>query len=186
MIIAPVLRRQVGRLTSSQCFRRLCTGARQPSRDATFPDVRLETRLFINNKFVDSVTGSTFETFNPGTGEVLARVAEAQEADVNLAVAAAKEAFDQGPWRDMAPRERGACLYRLAALLEQHTEELAQLEALNNGKTLNQAAMVDAPACPAILRYYAGWADKINGKSIPIGPDFNCTTVHEPVGVCAL
>lgn len=118
---------------------------------------------------------------------MITEVSEAGQEDVDMAVEAARKAFDHGPWhRTMTGRDRGACLYRLADLIDQNREHLAQLEALNNGKTLSQARSVDAPACATILRYYAGWADKIYGMHIPISANHLNYTVHEPIGVCGL
>jgi len=167
-----------------QRTRGFSSAAVEPSTDAAFPVFSGQTKLLINNEFVDSVSGKTFPTINPGNGEVITQVAEADAADVDIAVKAANKAFYEGPWgTSMTPRERGALLYRLADLVEQNKEELAQLESLDNGKALTLSQNVDAPACAAILRYYAGWADKITGRHIPIGKDFLCYTRHEAVGV---
>jgi aldehyde dehydrogenase (NAD+) len=164
----------------------LFSKAREPSDEFKFPDAGpLHTKLFINNQFVPSADGKTFPTLNPANGSVLAHVSEAGETDVARAVDAAHAAFT-GPWSRMSPRERGACLFRLAALIEQNVTKLAVLESLDNGKPYSQSIAVDAPACATILRYYAGWADKITGRTIPIGPDHFCYTISEPVGVCAL
>src|SRR6266852_1799150 len=92
------------------------------------------TKLLINGKWVDSVSGKTFPTINPSTGEVITRVAESDAADVDKAVAAARAAFDKGPWRKMSAAERGVLMNRLADLIEKHADELAQLESLDNGK----------------------------------------------------
>ncbi len=143
-----------------------------------------QTRILIDNKFVDSVSGKTFETINPATGEVLAKVAEAEAADVDLAVKAARKAFHhKAPWRRMAATERSKLLHRLADLIEKNIDELATLESLDNGKPRHIARAADLPLVIACYRYYAGWADKIQGKTIPIGGDYFCYTRHEPVGV---
>ncbi|MGH9610913.1 MAG: aldehyde dehydrogenase family protein, partial [Bryobacteraceae bacterium] len=143
-----------------------------------------QTRILINNKWLDSVSGKTFETINPATGEVLAKIAEADAADVDLAVKAARKAFhSKAPWRRMAASERGKLLNRLADLIEKNIDELATLESLDNGKPRQVALTADLPLVIACYRYYAGWADKIQGKTIPISGDYFCYTRHEPVGV---
>lgn len=143
-----------------------------------------QTKILIDNKWVDSVSGKTFETINPATGEVIARVAEADAADVDLAVKAARKAFHaKAPWRRMSAAERGKLLNRLADLIEQNIDELAALESLDNGKPRHVARAADLPLVIGCYRYYAGWADKIQGKTIPISGDYFCYTRHEPVGV---
>ena len=141
------------------------------------------TKLLINNQWVDAESGKTFSTVNPATGEEICRVAEADAADVDKAVKAARAAFERGPWRKMSAADRGRLLNRLADLIEQHAEELARLETLDNGKPLTVARAADLPLTIACYRYYAGWADKIQGKTIPIAGDYFCYTRHEPVGV---
>ena len=150
------------------------------------PKVKISaTKLLINNKWVDSASGKTFPTINPSTGEMITQVAEADVADVDKAVAAARAAFDKGPWRKMSAAERGLLLYRLADLVEKHREELAELEALDNGKPYHVALAADLNLTIACYRYYAGWADKIQGKTIPVQGKYFCYTKHEPVGVVA-
>jgi len=142
------------------------------------------TKLFINNEFVNAKSGKTFETVNPANGKVIANVAEADAADVNLAVKAAKDAFKLGsPWRTSDAGHRGELMMKLADLMERDLEHLAALESLDNGKPFVIAKHVDVPACIATLRYYAGWADKIHGKTIPVRGDFFSYTRHEPIGV---
>ncbi|RLN91177.1 hypothetical protein BBJ28_00004754 [Nothophytophthora sp. Chile5] len=142
-----------------------------------------QTNLFINGEFVPSSTGETFDTFNPATEEKIASVAEATTADVDAAVAAARSAFE-GPWRTMAAADRGRLMYRLADLIEENTDELAKLEALDNGKPCFLAKHLDVKMVVGVLRYYAGWADKIQGATIPISGPYLCYTKQEPVGVC--
>ncbi len=143
-----------------------------------------QTKILIDNKWVDSVSGKTFETINPATGEVLAKVAEADAADVDLAVKAARKAFhSKAPWRRMSAAERGKLMNRLADLMEKNADELATLESLDNGKPRHIARAADLPLSIACYRYYAGWADKIQGKTIPVSGDYFCYTRHEPVGV---
>jgi aldehyde dehydrogenase (NAD+) len=141
------------------------------------------TKLLINNKWVDSESRKTFETIDPTSGEVICQVAEADAADVEKAVKAARTAFTSGKWREMAAAERGRLLYKLADLIEAHADELARLESLDNGKPLNDSLKADLPLTIACYRYYAGWADKIQGKTIPIQGPYFCYTRHEPVGV---
>ncbi len=143
-----------------------------------------QTKILINNRWVDSVSGKTFETINPATGDVLASVAEADVADVELAVKAARNAFNsKTAWRRMPGSERAKLLNRLADLIEANVEELAMLESLDNGKPRHVARTADLPLVIACYRYYAGWADKLQGKTIPISGDYFCYTRHEPVGV---
>src|SRR5260370_10148742 len=142
-----------------------------------------QIKLLINGKWVDSVSGKTFPTINPSTGEVITQVAESDAPDVDKAVAAARAAFDKGPWRKMSAAERGVRLYKLADLIEKHADELAQLESLDNGKPYHIARAADLPLTIACYRYYAGWADKNQGKTIPVSGNYFCYTKHEPVGV---
>jgi aldehyde dehydrogenase (NAD+) len=140
------------------------------------------TKLLINNRWIPSESGKTFATINPSTGEEICQVAEADAADVGKAVKAARAAFE-GPWRKMRASERGRLLYRLADLIEANADELARLETLDNGKPLSIAKAVDVAKTVACYRYFAGWADKVQGKTIPIDGDFFCYTRHEPIGV---
>jgi aldehyde dehydrogenase (NAD+) len=149
------------------------------------PEISIkQTKILIGNKWVDSVSGKTFETVNPATGDVLAKVAEADAADVDLAVKAARKAFHaKAHWRRMSASERGKIINRLADLIEKNAEELATLESLDNGKPRHVALAADLSLVVACYRYYAGWADKIQGKTIPVNGDYFCYTRHEPVGV---
>ena len=141
------------------------------------------TKLLINNQWTDSKSGKTFPTINPATGEEICQVAEADAPDVDCAVQAARAAFNGGPWRKMSASERGLLLNRLADLVERNADELARLETLDNGKPYQVARSADLPLTIACYRYYAGWADKVQGKTIPIGGNYFCYTRHEPVGV---
>jgi aldehyde dehydrogenase (NAD+) len=140
------------------------------------------TELLINNRWLPSESGKTFATVNPATGDEICQVAEADAADVEKAVKAARAAFE-GPWRKLRASERGRMLYRLADLIEQNADQLARLESLDNGKPLSIAKAVDVAKTIACYRYFAGWADKVQGKTIPIDGDFFCYTRHEPIGV---
>jgi aldehyde dehydrogenase (NAD+) len=141
------------------------------------------TKLLINNRWVESESGRTFATVNPSTGEEICQIAEADAADVEKAVKAARNAFEKGSWRKTQASDRGRMLHRLADLIEQHADELAAIESLDNGKPVGVAKAVDVAATAGCYRYFAGWADKIHGKTIPIDGDFFCYTRHEPVGV---
>ncbi|ELU01961.1 hypothetical protein CAPTEDRAFT_183731 [Capitella teleta] len=148
------------------------------------PEVRYN-KIFINNEWVDSVSGKTFETINPATGEVICEVAEGDKADIDKAVAAAKEAFKLGsPWRRMDAAERGNLLNKLADLIERDQQYLASLETLDNGKPYTASFQADVDLSIKSYRYNAGWANKNHGKVIPISGDYFCYTRHEPVGVC--
>lgn len=132
---------------------------------------------------MNSVSGKTFDTFNPATEEKIASVQEADRADVDKAVKAARRAFDEGPWRRMAASDRGRLMYKLADLVEKNIDELAALEALDNGKPYAIAKAADMGLVIKTLRYYAGFADKIHGQTVPIGGPYFCYTKEEPVGV---
>ncbi|HNP60887.1 MAG TPA: aldehyde dehydrogenase family protein [Nitrospirales bacterium] len=146
-------------------------------------------KMLINGQWADAQSGKTFSTFNPATGEVIAEVAEGDKPDIDLAVRAARNAFEQGPWRKMTPSDRGKLLWRLGDLLESNLEEFAQLESLDNGKPLTIARAADVPLAVDLFRYMAGWSTKIEGNSIPIsvpympGSQFLAYTLREPVGV---
>src|SRR5208337_545418 len=149
------------------------------------PNVEISaTKLLINNRWVEASSGKTFPTINPSTGEVITKVAEADAADVDKAVAAARAAFDNGPWRKkLSASARGVLMNKLADLIEKNADELAQLEALDNGKPYHVARAADLPLTIACYRYYAGWTDKIHGKTIPVQGKYFSYTKHEPVGV---
>ncbi len=141
-------------------------------------------KMLIDGKWVEAASGKTFETPNPATGEVLARVAEGDAEDVDRAARAARRAFDEGKWARMAPAERQRLLLRVADAIEAHADELAQLETLDNGKTLFESRNVDVPATAETFRYYAGWVTKIYGETNPSDESMFNFTLREPVGVC--
>jgi hypothetical protein len=141
------------------------------------------TKLLIDGELVNAVSGKTFPTIDPRTEEVIAQVAEGDEEDVNRAVRAARKAFDEGPWPKMPASRRGEILFKYADLLEQHTEELAALETLDSGKVYEQVRYTELPLFYKHFRYYAGWADKIYGQTIPADGSFMQYTLHEPIGV---
>ena len=142
--------------------------------------------MFINNQFVPAASGKTFPTYNPATGE--AQVAEGDREDIDRAVKAARKAFEGDAWAYMSASQRGRLIWKLADLLEAHTEEFAQLESLDNGKPLAVARVADVPLAVDLFRYMAGWATKIEGNTIPISSgskrvQFLAYTRREPVGV---
>ena len=142
--------------------------------------------LLIDGKFVTAASGKTFPSFDPATGDVLAQVAEGDREDVERAVRAARRAFESGPWPGLTASERGRLLWKLADLVEAHGDELAELESLDNGKPRAVAAAADVPLSVDCLRYMAGWATKIEGKTIPISvPGHVAWTLREPIGVVA-
>jgi len=154
-----------------------------PTLRVKMPKVKSQEPMFIGGKWVGSVSGKAFPTVNPSTGEITCHVAEADKADVDLAVKAARRAFDEGPWSKMAASERGRLINKLADLIERDIDELAALESLDNGKPYRDARNIDLPLTVKCYRYYAGWTDKVHGKTIPVDGAFHCYTKHEPVGV---
>lgn len=146
------------------------------------PQVR-ETQCLIGGKWQPAKSGKTFETINPATEEVIANVAEGDVADVDLAVKAARNAFENGPWAKMDARDRGKLMNRLADLIEEEIDDLAALETLDNGKPIRDSRAADLPMTIDCLRYYAGWADKLHGQTIPVRGNYFTYTRREPVGV---
>ncbi len=140
-------------------------------------------RLWIGGHWKDSVSGKKFETINPATEEVIAEIAEADEADIDLAVLAARKAFESGAWPEMKARERARVLRRIADLIRERSEELAILETLDSGKPIQHSRIIDIPASADAFDYYAGWVDKIYGETIPADPEFFSYTLREPLGV---
>jgi aldehyde dehydrogenase (NAD+) len=148
----------------------------------TPPKIR-QTNLFIGGKWQESRSGKRFATISPVTEKVIAEVAEGDASDVDAAVKAARAAFDSGPWSRADARDRGRMMNKLADLMEANLEELAALETLDNGKPIRDALAADLPLAIDCLRYYAGWADKLTGDTIPIRGNYFCYTRREPVGV---
>jgi len=140
-------------------------------------------KMFINGKWVEAASGKTFPVYNPATGDVMAKVAEGDREDIDRAVKAARKAFESGPWPTMTASDRGRLIWQLADLVEQHLEEFAQLESLDNGKPLAVARVADVPLAVDLFRYMAGWATKIEGNTIPFSPKYLAYTRREPVGV---
>ncbi|XP_042680032.1 retinal dehydrogenase 2 isoform X3 [Centrocercus urophasianus] len=152
------------------------------------PTLNLEiknTKIFINNEWQNSESGRVFPVYNPATGEQICEIQEADKADTDKAVRAARLAFSLGSvWRRMDASERGQLLDKLADLVERDRAILATMESLNSGKPFLQAFYVDLQGVIKTLRYYAGWADKIHGMTIPVDGDYFTFTRHEPIGVC--
>lgn len=152
--------------------------------DLIKPPVSVEyDKLLINGKFVEAASGKTFPTLDPRNGEVIAHVAEGDAEDINRAVAAARKAFDEGPWPKMTAYERCKIMLRFADLVEKHNDEIAALETWDNGKPYEQSAKIEIPMFVRLFRYYAGWADKIHGLTIPADGPHHVQTLHEPIGV---
>jgi phenylacetaldehyde dehydrogenase len=126
------------------------------------------SRLLIDGKLVEAASGKTFPVYNPATGAILMQVPEADNADVDRAVKAARKAFDEGPWSKVSPSERGKLLWKLAELLEKHSDEFAEIESIDNGKPVTVARAADVPLAIDMFRYMGGWATKITGSTIPL------------------
>jgi len=153
---------------------------------STQPSASNTTRryqLFIDGKWVDAESGKTFETPNPSTGETLAEIAEGDAADINKAVEAARRAYE-GKWSKMSARDRGRLLYKLSQLIEQHTADLAALETADNGKPIRESTYIDIPQVVENFEYFAGYATKIEGETIPVPGQMLNYTLREPLGVC--
>ena len=144
-----------------------------------------EAGMLIDGKLVQAASGKTFPVYNPASGTVIANVPEADKADVDLAVAAARRAFDDGVWAKIGPSGRGKMLWKLADLIERNLEELAELESIDNGKPYAVARVADLPLAVDMFRYMAGWATKITGMQLPLSlpGEYLSYTVREPVGV---
>jgi aldehyde dehydrogenase (NAD+) len=138
---------------------------------------------FINGEWVSSASGKTFETLNPSTGDVLAVVSEGGPEDIDKAVKAARAAFETGYWSKMPASKRSYLIYKLADLMEENKEELAQLDTLDNGKPIGETMNADVPLAIEHFRYYAGWSTKIVGQTIPVAGSFFNYTRHEALGV---
>jgi aldehyde dehydrogenase (NAD+) len=155
-----------------------------PKAKTARPNIHLPARkLLIDGKHHDAMSGKTFVTINPATEEKIAEVPYAGKEDVDLAVKAATHAFYQGAWHTMDARDRGRLMFKLADLMESKIDELAALESLDNGKPFREARRGDLPLAIDCLRYYAGWADKIQGEVVPVRGKHFCYTKREPVGV---
>ncbi len=160
-----------------------------PAGPLTAHFLKTPKRMLIDNNWVESVSGKTFEVYNPATGDILANVAEGDARDIDLGVKAANKAFRTGAWPALSPSERGRLLWKLGDLIEKNLEEFAELESLDNGKPLTVARAADVPLAADLFRYMAGWATKIEGNTIPLsvpytpGAQYMAYTRREPVGV---
>jgi aldehyde dehydrogenase (NAD+) len=153
-------------------------------RTVDFVKSKTVKKLFIGGQFVDAVSGKTFPTYNPASGEILAYVSEGDAEDINRAVACARHAFEDGPWSRMLPQERARLIYTLADLIERDADVFAEIETLDNGKPISEAKGFDVPATVEHFRYYAGWATKIHGDVIPVNiPNMHNYVRREPIGV---
>ena len=141
-------------------------------------------KLLIDGQWADPVSGRFLEVLNPATNQAAARIAEAGEEDVTRAVQSARKALS-GPWARMSGAERGRILWRLSDLLMKHADEVALLETLHNGKPIFESRQIDIPEAANVLAYYAGWASKVTGETLPSGPNAFLYTLREPVGVVA-
>jgi len=144
----------------------------------------MRKQLFINGEWRDAAGGQTIEVVNPATEEVIAEVASAEQADVDAAVAAARAALD-GPWAKLSARERGRLVWRIGEKLMERADDIARLETLHNGKPIFESRQIEVPAAAECFQYYAGWADKIHGETVPVKGNFLTYTLREPVGVVA-
>jgi gamma-glutamyl-gamma-aminobutyraldehyde dehydrogenase len=149
-------------------------------------ELRLPTQAFIDGKFQPSVSGETFATVNPATGETLTKIAACNSADVDIAVANARAAFEDGRWRALAPSRRKAILLKFADLLEQHAHELATMESLDSGKPIRECQNTDVPETIHTIRWHAELIDKIYDNTAPVGASALALVVREPVGVVGL
>ncbi len=140
-------------------------------------------KLLIDGKWVDAQTGKTFRPINPATAEPMMEVAEGGVADVDLAVKAARKAFDSGPWPKMNAGERGRLMFKLSELLLTHADEVAELETIDAGKPITESRNIDIPMVAEVIAYYAGWATKIHGETLPSRGNGFLYTLREPVGV---
>src|SRR5437870_6669884 len=141
-------------------------------------------QLFINGEWRDASGGQTIDVVNPATEEVVAEVASAEQADVDAAVSAARAALD-GPWSKLSARDRGRLIWKLGEKLMERADEVARLETLHNGKPIFESRQIEVPAAAECFQYYAGWADKIHGETIPVKGNYLTYTLREPVGVVA-
>jgi acyl-CoA reductase-like NAD-dependent aldehyde dehydrogenase len=144
------------------------------------------TRLLINGEWVDASDGAESTLINPATEEPLCSVASATAEDVHAAVVSSRAALESGPWSKMDGAARGRMMWRLADLVERDADEIARLETMNQGKPIFESSKIEVPFVAELLRYYAGWADKLQGDTIPARPGFLCYTLRQPVGVVGM
>jgi aldehyde dehydrogenase (NAD+) len=142
-------------------------------------------RLFIGGKWVDSASGKTYATVNPATAEPITQIADGDARDADVAVQAARRAFESAPWAEMSASDRGKILWKIGDLIDKYNEELGTLETLDNGKPIFESCQVDMPMVAEVFRYFAGWASKIHGETAPVRGPFLHYTLREPLGVVA-
>jgi aldehyde dehydrogenase (NAD+) len=142
-------------------------------------------RLFIGGKWVEAASNKVFPTINPATGEVLTQLADADSRDADAAVQWASRVFQEGSWAEMSAADRARILWKMGDLVDKYNEELGTLETLDNGKPIFESRQVDLPMAAEVFRYYAGWATKIHGETVPVRGPFLNYTLREPVGVVA-
>jgi aldehyde dehydrogenase (NAD+) len=153
-------------------------------RTSDFVKSKTVKKLFIGGQFLEAASGKTFPTYNPATHQILAYVSEGDSEDIDRAVAAARDAFESGPWSRMLPAERAKLIYTLADLIERDADVFAEIESLDNGKPIKEARGFDVPMTVEHFRYYAGWATKIQGDVIPVNmPNVHNFVCREPIGV---
>ena len=148
------------------------------------PAPAIDKQLLINNEWQPASSGKTMDVVNPATEETIATVASANKDDVDRAVAAARAALD-GPWGKMSARERGRLVSRLGARLMEKADEVSRLETIHNGKPISESRNIEIPAAAECFEYYAGWADKVMGETIPVKGNYLTYTLREPIGVVA-
>jgi aldehyde dehydrogenase (NAD+) len=152
----------------------------------TAPQIEIKQgRLFIGGQWVEPSSGKFFPSLNPATGETLTRLADADARDADAAVQAASRAFRSGSWAEMSSADRAKILWKIGDLIDRHNEQIGTLETLDNGKPIFESRYVDLPMAAEVFRYYAGWATKIHGETVPVGGPFLNYTLAEPLGVVA-
>jgi aldehyde dehydrogenase (NAD+) len=152
----------------------------------TAPQIEIKPgRLFIGGRWVEPSSGQFFPSLNPATGETLTQLADGDARDADAAVEAAGRAFESGAWAEMSAAERGKILWKIGDLIDRHSEAIGTLETLDNGKPIFESRYVDLPMAAEVFRYYAGWATKIHGETVPVRGPFLNYTLREPLGVVA-
>ena len=139
--------------------------------------------IFVAGKWQAPASGETYQPINPANEEPVGAVGKGDERDIDLAVAAARKAFDEGPWPRMSPHDRGRIVWRLGELIQQNLDEMARLESLCTGKTMFDSGKVEIPFAAEVFRYFAGWATKIHGETLPLRDNAFTFTLRHPVGV---
>lgn len=162
----------------------LFKGIEQPKLEWAKEWLKQTKRLYINGEWLDSASGETIDTINPSNGKVIGQFQSATKADIDQAVAAARQAFDHGPWSELTRKDRAKTLRKISALIKQHQAELATLESLDNGKLYTESFNDDVQEASDLFEYYAGWTDKYYGENNPVEGDFLSYTTRDPIGVC--